>query len=266
MLELAPDWHEKAIPPITTILLTLPRLGNPYLSQSSYSILSDLLSASVDSGTQSSTEQIPVVLSAVLSSPPPKSDITVASSWLRVLGDVMLAYRSADPEASSREFIKVWKTVWSFFETSHAQARKAAAQALESLAGCITLPMARTAVVDAPDSKSPVRTAIAQISKALDSLAYALAIPELLHVVCSLILNLNMRLKNGTSTLAAETLLLPLVQKIADLRIQKNFEHKEAADNVISTAMRVIGPAIMLEAMPLNLEPQDRFVIDPRVL
>ncbi|KAI9569645.1 armadillo-type protein [Boletus coccyginus] len=247
-----------AIPPITSILLTFPRLGNPYLSQSSYSILSDLLSASVDSGIQSSTEQIPVVLSAVLSSPPPKSDITIASSWLRVLGDVMLAYRSADPEASSREFIKVWKTVWSFFETSHAQARKAAAQALESLAGCITLPMARTAVVDAPDSKSPVRTAIAQITKALDSLAYASAIPELLRVVCSLILNLNMRLKNGTSTLAAETLLLPLVEKIADLRIQKNFEHKEAADNVISTAMRVIGPAVMLEAMPLNLEPQDR--------
>ena len=261
MLELAPDWHEKAIPPVTAILLTLPRLGNPYLSQSTYSILSELLSASVNAGTQSSAEQIPVVLSAVLSSPPPKSDITVAPSWLQLLGDVMLAYRSADPEASSQEFIKVWKTVWSFFETSHAQTRKAVAPALESLAQCITLPMAHTAVVDAPDGKSPVRVAIAQTTKALDSLAHASAIPELLHVVCSLILSLNMRLENGKSTLAAETLLLPLVQKIADLRIQKNFEHKEAADNVISTAMRVMGPAVVLEAMPLNLEPQDRFVI-----
>lgn len=178
----------------------------------------------------------------------------------------MLAYRSADPEASSQEFIKVWKTVWSFFETSHAQTRKAVAQALESLAQCITFPMARTAVVEAPDGKSPVRAAIAQTTKALDSLAYASAIPELLHVVCSLILGLNMRLENGQSTLAAETLLLPLVQKIADLRTQKNFEHKETADNAISTAMRVMGPAVVLEAMPLNLEPQDRFVIAPHFL
>ncbi|KAF8554190.1 NUC173-domain-containing protein [Imleria badia] len=253
-----PNLPLDAIPPITTILLTLPRLGNPYLSQSSYSILSDLLSASVDSGTQSSSEQIPVVLSAVLSSPPSKSDITVTPSWLQVLGDVMLAYRSAHPEASSQEFIKVWKTVWSFFETSHAQTRKAVAQALESLAQCITLPMARTAAVDASDGRSPVRVAIAQITKALDSLAYASAIPELLHIISSLILSLNMRLENGQSTLAAETLLLPLVQKIADLRIQKNFEHKEAADSVISTAMRVMGPAVLLEVMPLNLEPQDR--------
>ncbi|KAG6369547.1 armadillo-type protein [Boletus reticuloceps] len=253
-----PNLPLDAIPPITTILLTLPRLGNPYLSQSSYSILSDLLSVSVDSGTQSSTEQIPVVLSAVLSSSPPKSDTTVAPSWLRVLGDVMLTYHSADPEASSQQFIKVWKTVWSFFETRHAQTRKAVAQALESLAQCITFPMARTAVGDASDGKSPVRAVIAQITKALDSLAYASAIPELLHVISSLILNLNMRLEDGKSTLAAEELLLPLVQKIADLRMQKSFEHKEAADSVISTAMRVMGPAVVLEALPLNLEPQDR--------
>ena len=172
----------------------------------------------------------------------------------------MLAYRSTDSEASSQEFIKVWKTAWAFFETSHAQTRKAVAQALESLAQCITLPMARTAVADAPDGKSPVRVAIAQITKALDSLAYASSIQELLHVVCSLILSLNVRLENGKSTLAAERLLLPLVQKIADLRIQKNFEHKEAADSLISTAMRVMGPAVVLEALPLNLEPQDRFV------
>lgn len=175
----------------------------------------------------------------------------------------MLAYRSADPGASSQEFLKVWKTVWSFFETSHSQTRKAAAQALESLAKCITLPMARTAVADAPDGKSPIRVAVAQITKALDSLAFASAIPELLRVVSSLIFSLDIRFENGQSHLAAETLLLPLVQKIADLRIQKNFEHKETADIVISTAMRVLGPAIVLEAIPLSLEPQDRFVIIP---
>ncbi|KAG9316604.1 armadillo-type protein [Chiua virens] len=253
-----PNLPLDVIPPITTTLLTFPRLGNPYLSQSSYSILSDLLSASVISSTQSSTEQIPAVLSAVVSSPPLKTDTTVIPSWLRVLGDIMLAYHSADPEASSQEFIKVWKTAWSYFETNHVDTRRAVAQTLESLSQCITFSMARIAVTDAVDGKSSTRVAIMQITKALHSLAYASATPELLRVVSSLITGLDMRIENSDSTLAAQPLLLPLIQKIADLRIQKNFEHKEAADNTISTAMRVMGPAVVLEAIPLNLEPQDR--------
>ncbi|KIK91816.1 hypothetical protein PAXRUDRAFT_34789 [Paxillus rubicundulus Ve08.2h10] len=247
-----------AIQPITTILLTLPRLGNPYISQSAYSILSGLLIASVGSGNHSGTEQIPAVLSAILSSPPPKSDVTITPSWVRVLGDAMLAYHSADPDACTGEFLKVWKSIWSFFEISHSQTRKAVAEALESLARCITLPMVHAAVNESPNGKSPLRVIIEQTTKALDSLAYARAIPELFHVVSSLLCNLKMCVRGETSAVAAEKLLMPLVQKIADLRIQKGFEHKEAADTVISTAMSVVGPAVLLQAIPLNLEPQDR--------
>ncbi|KAH7888705.1 armadillo-type protein [Phlebopus sp. FC_14] len=246
------------IPSITTALLSLPRLGNPYLTQSAYSILSDLLSASVDSGTQSGMEQIPAVLSAVITSPPPKSDATVTPSWLGVLGDSMLAYHAADPEGCAGEFSKVWSTVWAFFETSHVPIRKAVAKALESLASCITLPIAQTAVKDSAKGNATLRNIIAQITRALDSLAYAQAIPELLQVVSSLITNLDMRVESGKSIVAAEVLLLPLVRKIADLRTLKNFEHKEGADAVISTALKVVGPAVLLEAIPLNLEPQDR--------
>ncbi|KAF9241576.1 armadillo-type protein [Melanogaster broomeanus] len=253
-----PNLPLDAIPPITAVLLTLPRLGNPYLSQSAYSILSDLLSASVNSGTHSGTEQIPAVLSAILSSPPPKSDTTVTPSWVRALGDAMLAYHSADQEACTGEFQKVWRSIWSFFEASHAQTRKAIAEALGSLAQCITLPMVQAAVNESQSGKSPLRGIITQTTKALDSLAYAQTIPELFYVVSSLLLNLNMRVEDGQSTLAAEKLLMPLVQKIADLRIQKNFDHKEAADTVISTAIRVIGPAVLIQAIPLNLDPEDR--------
>ncbi|KAF9227367.1 NUC173-domain-containing protein [Gyrodon lividus] len=253
-----PNLPLDAIPPVTTVLLTLPRLGNPYLSQSAYSILSELFTASVGSGTHSATEQIPAVLSAILSSPPLQSDTAVTPSWLRVLGDAMLAYHSANPEACTGDFLRVWKSIWSFFETSHPQTRKAAAEALQSLAQCITLPMVHAAVNESPNGKSSLRGIVAQTTKALDSLAYAQSITELFHVVSSLLSNLNMRVESGKSTLAAEKLLMPLVQKIADLRIQKNFEHKEAADTVISTAMKVIGPAVLLQAIPLNLEPQDR--------
>lgn len=250
----------QAIPPITSVLLTLPKLGNPYLSQASYSILSDLLTSSVNSGTRSGTEQIPAVLAAILASPPLKSDVTVAPSWLRVLGDTMLAYHSADAEGCAAEFLTVWKAIWAFFDSTHAQTRKAVADAIASLAQCTTLTMVQAAAREPENGKSALRSVLAQTSKALDSLAYAQAVPELLSIISSLIRNLDMRVKVGELTTAAETFLMPLVQQVAELRVQKNFEHKEAADVVVSTAMRVVGPAVLLQALPLNLEPEDRFV------
>lgn len=241
------------------MLLTLPRLGNPYLTESSYSILSDLLSASVDSGTQSATEQIPAVLSAVVSSPPPKSDLTVAPSWLQLLGATMLAYRSVDELGCEDDFLNIWNAIWAFFESSQEQIREATVESLDALCQCITPSMVQAAIRK-PKKAPPLQGIVQQVLNALDSLGYAHAIAQVLSVIPSLILNLDMRIESEKSTTAAEILLMPLVLKVADLRMQKNFEHKEAADNVISTTMRVCGPAVLLQALPLNLEPEDRFV------
>ncbi|OAX40112.1 NUC173-domain-containing protein [Rhizopogon vinicolor AM-OR11-026] len=248
-----------SIPPITTTLLTLPRLGNPYLSQAAYSILSDLFTASTTAGTASAVEQIPAVINAVLEAPPPKSDNSISPSWIRVLGDAMFAYHVTDPSACAAEFSKVWKTVWSYFETNHTPTRKAVAESLALLTRCITSSMVQQAsLTSGKAGKSSLQGIISQITKALDSLTFATAMQELLPVISALVSNLNIRAELEESTTAAEALLMPLVSKVADLRIQKTFEHKEAADAVLSTAMRVVGPAVLLAAIPLNLEPSDR--------
>ncbi|KAG2055879.1 NUC173-domain-containing protein [Suillus hirtellus] len=253
-----PNLPLEAIPPITTTLLTLPRLGNPYLSQAAYSILSDLFTASTTTGTASAIEQIPAVLHAVLESPPAKADNSISPSWIRVLGDAMFAYHVADASACATEFHRVWKTVWSYFETKNPQTRKAVAESLDLLTRCITSSLVKDSISDGEAGKSPLRSIISQTTKALDSLSFASAMQELLSVISALVSNLGVRVDPAKSTTATEALLMPLVSKIADLRVQKGFEHKEAADAVLSTAMRVVGPAVLLEAIPLNLEPSDR--------
>jgi ribosomal RNA-processing protein 12 len=170
----------------------------------------------------------------------------------------MFAYHVADPPACAAEFNKVWKTVWSYFETNHAPTRKAVAESLALLTRCITSSMVQASLTGGEASKSSLQSIISQITKALDALTFAPAMQELLSVISALVSNLNIRMEPGKSTTAAEALLMPLVSKIADLRIQKHFEHKEAADAVLSTAMRVLGPAVLLAAIPLNLEPSDR--------
>jgi len=170
----------------------------------------------------------------------------------------MFAYHVADSSACAVEFNKVWKSVWSFFDTNHPPTRQAVAESLGMLTRCITSSMVQASLTGGEAGTPSVQGIISQITKALDALTFASATRELLSVISALVSSLNIHVEPEKSTTAAEALLIPLLSKVADLRIQRNFEHKEAADVVLSTAMRVVGPAVLLAAIPLNLEPADR--------
>lgn len=73
------------LPTITTLLLSLPRLGNPFLSQSAYGVLSELLSIPDDPDAPRNLDlSILDTLQAIVSSPPLKdrrsADSTVGGS------------------------------------------------------------------------------------------------------------------------------------------------------------------------------------------
>ena len=170
----------------------------------------------------------------------------------------MLAYHTVDPEACATEIRKAWKVVWAFLESPDTPIRKAAAQSLNSITQCITPAIITAAVKEVSNNSgmSPLNEIVAQSTKALESLAYARSIPEVLAVISSLIAKLHYR-ESSSSPTAAESLLLPTIRKISDLRIQKGFEFKEVADASLATAMRVIGPQVLLHHLPLNLNHLD---------
>jgi len=99
--------------------------------------------------------------------------------------------------------------------------------------------------------------------KALRSVAFAQSMPQLLSTVSSLIVGLRYRDVSRSSPTAAERLLLPLIGYVGELRVQKGFEYKEDADATLATAMRVLGPEVLLGVLPLNLEPSDRYETHP---
>lgn len=176
----------------------------------------------------------------------------------------MLAYHAADSEACAAELGRVWKTLWSFLESTHPATRKAASKSLDLLSQCFTPSLIDSAIQQDKTASlnSVVGNIISQTTKALDSIAFARSMPELLSVISSLITNLRYRSDGRKAKKAnaatTEALLLPLIQKVGDLRTQKGFEHKEAADSTLATAMRVLGPEVLLTVLPLNLEPSDR--------
>ncbi|KAG6900495.1 hypothetical protein C0993_009805 [Termitomyces sp. T159_Od127] len=245
-----------SVPVIANLLLSLPRLGHPYLSQSSYSVLSDLFTLPSDDGTHIG-DQLSGVLKVVLASPPLKADNILSPAWLQVLGNAFSVYRADNVISYADELGKVWKVVWSFLESSDHSTRKAAAQSLNMLCRSFTPEFVSYTLQDT-SSSAKLKKIITQILKALDSLAYAHATPELLTIISSMIENLRYRPGPRTSPTAAELLLLPIIEHVGDLRVQKGYEYKEAADATLATAMRVLGPHVLLQTLPLNLEPHDR--------
>lgn len=250
----------QALPHVTSSLLSLPRLGNPYVSQSAYSILSDLLAIPIEDPTNNVRDQLPEVLNAVLSSRPSNTDATLAPAWESLLGHTMSAYHGVDPEQTSTKVGETWQALWGFLESTDANIRKAATQSLDLVGKCFTPALIQSAFkeVAKAERKSVIGKIVSQASKALESLAFATSIPDVLTVISTLLANLRYRDGPRGSPSAAEKLLLPLVVKIAELRVQKSFEFKEAADATLSRAMGVLGPEVLLRELPLNLDAGDR--------
>ncbi|KAL5506993.1 RRP12 [Sanghuangporus vaninii] len=245
-----------SLPSITTALLSLPRLGNLYLSQSAYGVLSDLLSIpddpAIPRNVDTSTSEL---LQAIISSPPLKTDVGLLPSWLQVVGQVMVIYVSVDPDACTTELPRVWKAIFPYLESTDSATRRQTAAALSRLSQCITPAFIETSL---GSEKAALSQIISQLTKALDSIAYVRAIPEVLSVVSAIVTALQYRPGGRGSPTAAERLLIPLIQKIGDMRVKKGFEYKEAADTVLRSAVSVIGPEALLAVLPLNLEPEDR--------
>jgi ribosomal RNA-processing protein 12 len=170
----------------------------------------------------------------------------------------MKLYAASDPNACDAELGKVWKIVFPYLETSDAGTRVDVANALSTLSQCISDNLIKNAIGTTDSSKSVVRQIIDQLSKALDSIAYATAIPQVLVVISELISRLAYRPDGRAGKTAAEQLILPLVSKLGDLRMKKGFEQKEALDEVLRVAMASLGPEVLLKIMPLHLMPEDR--------
>lgn len=222
--------------------------------------MSDIFSATTKDDDFNVVLEIPQILKALLSYPP-EIDKAIAPVWLGLLGNGFLAYKNANPRALAGELGDVWKAVWAFLESSDATIRKASCQSLALLAQCLTPETIGLAMQERGQSepKSTLGRIAIEAEKAFESLAFARSMSELLLVISALISNLRYR-ETSTGPTAAEVLLLPLVQRIGNMRTEKNFEHKGAADQVLSQAMGTMGPAILLNALPLNLEPADRSV------
>lgn len=164
--------------------------------------------------------------------------------------------------------------MFGYLESNDAVARNGVAQALAALlANSLSNETIEKAITEYQVSKSqkkvssPLSKTISHIRSSFDTLPYARAVPQMLTILASLIHCLSYRPALSSLPInaplppsAAELLVLDMVKRAGELRIKKDFEYKESADEVLKSAMAVVGPEVLLKALPLGLLPEERYV------
>ncbi|CDU24950.1 related to RRP12-Protein required for normal pre-rRNA processing [Sporisorium scitamineum] len=277
---------------LVAALLRLPGIQNPFLTVAAFDVFEAFLKTcrpSISSGAaqadallvQSHVTSTPSsigenTLSGLLQSlrspafVPSSSDVQLLPAYLRALEHAMSAYSRFDKgEPAWRLTPQVWSDVFALSLSARSDASRTA-PAVRSAGRDTLIALLRYCVPDAAvgdalkasfskkkSANAPLLDMIQSIEDALgkDSLQYMHSRAEILSVLAALVTRLRYHYVPNTQPPhpAAASLTMHIVQTIAELRQQDNFEHREYADTVIAAAVEVCGPRLLLEALPLNL-------------
>lgn len=192
----------------------------------------------------------------------------------------MVAYARADADACTAVLPKVWETTWVWLESPDVGCRRAAESALCAMVRyCITdaeivkaaeVTQSTTLAADSTKKKGKKnrseadKTVVGGVTSTLaismHAVAFAKATPSLLSILAALVSRLRLRItppSEGIRAVTAAEILLPeLIVYVGGLRLAKQFEYREKADEVLGMAIRVLGPEVFLDLLPLNILPE----------
>jgi len=262
-------------------LLSLPFLA--HLTPQIYSLLAHLLSPPPNDATgpkPSTLTNLPTILDSLLSSPPEiKSNASDLPSYLSALTSALIKMSLQDPVTLPSYLSKAFNLIFSNILLAPAASPETLAAASEAIGAqgiaryCITDEMILASITYARQGsliagarkkqKTPFLThLIASVSDGFHR--HALRLPHLLPILTALVSRLRTRVTEGSTgevdetgrgQTAAQELLLDLVRDVGDLRTQNGFEEKAKVDEVVGMAIEVVGVQGILEALPLNIEP-----------
>ncbi|WWC63041.1 uncharacterized protein I303_105640 [Kwoniella dejecticola CBS 10117] len=270
-------WGDEQLSPLCGLLLSLPPL--PHLTIQIYSLLAHLLSpppADAASPTPSILTNLPTILDSLLSSPPAMSD---TPTYLSAITSALIKMSLQDPLSLNTYLPKAFNLIFHNILLSSNTPSSVCTSAAEAIGSqgilryCITdeAILATLSYVrngsNVPGARKKTKTPflyrlITSLTESLNT--HALKTPHLFQILVALISRLRLRVlpgqqaetdPSGRGQTAAEELLMGLIQEVGDLRHQRGFEDKDGVDQVVGMAIEVIGVPVVLERLPLNIEP-----------
>ncbi len=234
----ANGWPVQKVDSLFSTVLPLCRSDETFLITAAFEVFEFVFDDAVNALNDTKLINI---LNTLLALKPSINDVTLLSQWLAAITRGYGALSELNQEVAFRRLPDLVKTVFVYFETNSHEVHYANSQCLGSLLStCIpdTYPIKPSAEGDG---------LVSQIaSTILQGLGtrYRAALPE----ACDVIIAAFDQLRYRSSPL------LPCLSSISHLRASDTFEHREKADQVIGAVVRAVGPQVVLDILPLNLE------------
>ncbi|ODV86204.1 hypothetical protein CANARDRAFT_196973 [[Candida] arabinofermentans NRRL YB-2248] len=245
----ANSWPITQISPLCDVLLEISKTSDQYLVSSSFGAFEGLFQSM---NNEIDNDKFIQVLNVMFDLKPSLNDQHLAPSWLAVIAKAIISYSSnVDSFQCFLKLPQVFKIVCEFF---NSQIKEVYISASQCLIAIVTDSINDLNLLSPPsvsiDNYEKIDDSINEISELLISLLNGVKFRHCAKEICELIAVLFDKLKTRCNPD-----FIPLLEIIGEWRSNEldGFELNTVSENVIGIAISSIGPEVVLQTLPLNL-------------
>ncbi|KAK9366505.1 NUC173 domain-containing protein [Lipomyces kononenkoae] len=241
-------WPTSKVEQLCETLFSISRSTEEFLINAALDVFQSLFTTmgeSYEDNERMDSATFAKIVDSIMNLRPAETDQQRAPTWLAIVAQCFAAYSGVDEAKAFARLPQLFEMISEFLKSGlPPTVVTSASQCLIALASTCIPPKV---LLEKPLTNSTKRT-LSNVSKSalsLLSVKYQTAWKEVFGILVALFDALDV---------AADPYLVDAVVTVGELREGEQFEGRTEADDVLSAAIRVLGPDKILEILPLNLE------------
>ncbi|KAJ6014041.1 hypothetical protein N7540_008632 [Penicillium herquei] len=234
-------WPSKKIEALCELLMNASRSTNEYITMGAFEVFEVIFEGMAD---EFSSSKLPRLLDAISELKPAQNDSQLLPPWIAVLSRGYDVSSQISPEDTFEKLPELFQMIAGFLASPSHNIRVSASECLISfLHNCIP----KSVIIDPSVYDEKTMEKLARAASDLLSVKYQAAWMEVFNVCSAMFDCYKWR---------SSPFLVDIVSTVGELRTNESFHGKKEADAVLGSAIEAMGPAAVLEILPLNIIQQ----------
>ncbi|KAK9501974.1 hypothetical protein O3M35_012592 [Rhynocoris fuscipes] len=175
---------------------------------------------------------------------PPSDDVQPLQAWLVTMQEAYINLAKIEINLCMANIVKLFRQLTELYRGQRPDVMTAVTYCLQAIiADCISAAAAEHQKFSQPLAE------ICSILEELITTKIGTALPHILHILSAMFKECGPHCPN---------LLVPCLKSVAELRDETEFIYKNELENTVGSAIRSMGPLIVIDTVPLKIIPGDR--------